>query len=256
MKAPRLIVALAATTALVAVPASAAAEPKVKHVRSAVKQMKGSLADARQAALAGHSAELRVAITELGSDARRAERKARKIKRNASSRRQRVQAARALTLATAGYDQLIGRFAAILDSVPADVQHLIAGGIALGADAQQRLVGMLARLADRLPEGAAARVLAAIERFETDGDLAALVDALGSDGVTDAVKSALTERLDEMFSHLETVVDRLAELDPELAEMVTGVLDSVSELVDRLSEIAAGFDLGDLGLGGLGFFKR
>ena len=253
MKKLRIVAILAASAAVAAVPASASAAPSVKDVRLQVKQANASLNKASGAALAGNYGQARSAIARLGGYAKRADQLARRVSRVADSSGDRVRAAKSLVAVAGQYDRIVGDFASLLDQVSPDVQQLIAQGLTLGADAQARIVEMLTKLTDRLPEPVAATVLAAIERFETDGDLQTLVEALASDEVVDGVKGVLTEQLDEMFAHVDELIDRLEAIDPELAAMVGGVMDSVKVMMNQVNDMLAGLFDGLLG-GGIPLF--
>lgn len=240
MQGFRKISVLAVGAALFAVPATASAEPNVKDVRSIVKQANGSLGQASDAALRGDYGDVRSAIAKLGAHAKRSDQLARKIRRLADSQGERVRASKALVAVGAQYDRIVGEFTDLLAEVDAEIQPLIAQGIALGTDAQDRILGMLVKLAGTLPEPVAENALSAIERFQTDGDIEALIAALTSGDVIASVKGMLTEHLDAMFADLQAMVDRLAEIDPRLADMVGGTLGSLRETVDQVNDLLAG----------------
>ena len=253
MKAFRPVAILAVGAALVAVPASASAAPKVKDVRASVKQADASLSQVSQAARAGNRGQVKSAMVRLGNHVRKADRLARKIQRVADSSGERVHAAHALVSVAGQYDQLVGKFTALLDDVTANVQPLIAQALALSGDAQTRIVTMLTKLAEQLPEPVAQTVLDAIEQFQTDGDIEALIAALSSDEVIDSVKGILSEHLDGMFADLQGLVDRLGEIDPELAGIVGGILDSLHGLIDQVNDLVSHLFDGLLG-GGIPLF--
>ncbi|KAA0273697.1 MAG: hypothetical protein EDQ89_04065, partial [Acidobacteria bacterium] len=104
------------------------------------------------------------------------------------------------------------------------------------------LIAELTGLVDSLPPDVRDQVLAAISRFEADGDLDALVDALGDPDVIAAVRERLGELVGEVTDSICEHLDELEELLPpgaldELEAAFDRVAEHLDEVLDRLAEI-------------------
>ena len=114
------------------------------------------------------------------------------------------------------------------------------------------MVAFLVRIAEKLPEPARTAVLDAIAKFETDGDIMALFEALVSEDVTDPVKQHLLDKIEMITGHVSDVLESLKGLTGMLPPQAAGVVNQaismiqghLGELSTMIQEIFDGFGFG------------
>ena len=223
-------------TALVA-PATAAAAPAVPDVRDRLEAARTALSYSAWAAEMGSAAHVSSAFDRFETITARAERMARRV----DGRRAR---ARAITAVGRTVDLGLDRFAEILDEVPPQAQAAVADAIGHSVEARNRMVSILTRLAERLPEPARRAVVRAITAFQADGDVESLIAALTSDDVLNAIKVIVTGHLESVAAHIDEALDRLGDLatglPPRAQAAVDAAVATIREQLDGASELIAG----------------
>ena len=222
---PRALLPILVLTASLAFAASAVAAPSGKDVHRATAAARAANTAAVDAARAGApdaDAAIRRAVRRDARAARLADRVA--------ARRGSAGSARILRSTTAGIDGGIDGLAPVLNDVPPELQEAITAALVQLHGLRDELIGELTDLVDTLPPDLREQVLAAIARFESDGDLEALVDALGDPDVVNSVR----ERLEALLADVtESIGDQLGDLEELLPP---GALDQLEESIDRISE--------------------
>jgi hypothetical protein len=100
-------------------------------------------------------------------------------------------------------------------------------------------------------------VLEAIAQFEADGDIEALLAALASPDVIDAVKPLISDLIAQVTEHVTGVLDQLQELlatlplPPEVAALIGQVIGDIdvllADVMAMVDELIGGLLGGELG---------
>lgn len=222
---PTAIVPILALLASLVFAGSAVAAPSAKDVRAATVQARAANAAAVDAAMGGDADAARALRRAVRRDARAA-----RLADQVADGRGAVGGARILRIAAAGVDAGIDGFAPVLCDVPPELQEEIASALERLHGLRDELITELTALVDALPPDVRDHVLTAIARFESDGDLEALVVALGDPDVVAAVRERLEGLLGEVT---DSIRDHLGELE---ALLPPGALDELEATFDRIAE--------------------
>jgi len=239
---PSAIVPVLTILASLAFAGSAVAAPSGKDVRRATAAARTANAAAVDAARGGDADASRAVRRAVRRDARAA-----RLADRAAAHRGGAGGARVLRIATAGVDGGIDGLAPVLGEVPPELQEEIAAALERLHGLRDELIAELTGLVDTLPPDVRDQVLAAISRFESDGDLEALVDALGDPDVVAAVRDQLEDLIGEVTDSIRDHLDELEESLPpgaldELEAVFDRISDQLDEVLDQLAEL-----LGDPG---------
>ena len=248
MNSIRRIALVLSISALLAVPAVVEAS-----VGDQLSKASASLDRAISAAKRGDAAAFQVAAKANRRSTAKAGRQARKA--GSAAKR-----ARLLRQVAAASDRSIDRFADLIDLVPADLQAPLIDGVAIAAEMRQHFVEMLLGLAEQLPEPARTEVINAVTRFQADGEIDALLEALASDDVIDGVKDLIQAQIESLSAHLDDLLGDFEDLTgilppgagdalDQAISMIESHLGEVSDLIDQLLSGFGGEDLGGFGGG-------
>lgn len=237
MLRPTAILSALAILVSLAFAGSAVAAPSAKDVRKATAKARTANAAAVDAARGGDADAARAFRRAVRSNARAA-----RLADRAAAGRHGVGGARVLRGAAAGVDHGIDGFAPILGDVPPELQEEIAVALERLHGLRDELIAELTVLVDTLPPDVRDQVLAAIARFESDGDLEALVAALGDPDVVVAVRERLEGLLGEVTDSIRDHLGELEELLPpgaldELEAAFDRIAEHLDEVMERLAEI-------------------
>jgi hypothetical protein len=239
----KLFLLSALSVSLLIAPAVANASPTGHQLAAA----RDALHAARSSALAGNA-------SSTASYAHAALRHSNRAERAAKDLTNRSKRAEALTKVAAFDDQSFGTFIALLDQVPASVQDEVAQALAQSGVSEGQVIDLLTQLANNLPEPARTDVLEAITKFESDGDVQALIDVLTSGDVVSSVQSYLQEQLGSILdqvngilAHLDAMADQLppdaaAQVHQAIA-MIESQLGSLQSLFNSLPGLGSLCDL-------------
>lgn len=230
------LAALALAAAL-AFAGTAEAAPSGKDSRAATAAARAANAMAVDAARAGEPG-----AGEALRSAVRLDRRASRVAARVVAARGGSGGARLMRAAAGGVDDGIDGLSEVLATVPPELQVEIAAALEKLHALRDELVGKLTVLVDELPTAARDKVLAAIARFQSDGDLEALVGALGDPDVVVAVRERLEALLGEVTDSIRSHLGELEEVLPpgaldELQAAFDRVAAHLDEVMEQLAEI-------------------
>jgi len=228
--------ALAALVLAVSLVLAGAAEaaPSGKDSRAATAAARQANAVAVEAARAGQSG-----ADEALRSAVRLDRRAARLAARVAATRGDAGGARLIRVAAGGVDDGIDGLSEILGAVPPELQVEIAAALEKLHALRDELVGKLTVLVDELPVEVRDRVLAAIARFQSDGDLEALVHALGDPDVVAAVRARIEALITATTDSIETHLGELRDLFPPgvLDDLMAQIRSDLDEVMARLGEL-------------------
>lgn len=208
---------MAATTA------SAQAAPRSSDVRSAVKAADLSLARSISSAQAGNVGGAGAQITKTRALEARAVRVARKVAAEGNAKR----ASKQLRRAAGAVDRGFSAYADFLPSAPPELQPLLVDALTQFDGLRGQLVGQLSSLVGVLPPGVRDQVTAAIANFQSNGDLAALIAALGDPATAAAIRAHLGDLVDQVVATLQAQIS-----DPAMvAGLAPGTVEQIQAII-------------------------
>jgi hypothetical protein len=164
--------------------------------------------------------------------------------------------ARLMRRVAAASDSAVDEYAALIALVPPSLQLPVVDGLADAAQIRDRLTDMLLQMAEGLAEPARSQVVDAIARFQSDGEIGALFEALSSGEVLDGVKALIQEQIEALGAHLDGVLSQLEELTgilpPHAGEALDGAIAMIQSHLAHVTDLIGGLldGFGGLPLGG------
>lgn len=248
------LVAVAATTAMLAIPATAAA-----HDRAKPRSVKSHTAKARTALdraveLAGSDqAAAAVAYARSRAHTLAADREARALADRAPQRRS---SARSVRRVARLHDGNLDTFLELAPDASGDMAVTVAKAVLASVKGRERAAAALEALNEHLPEQARPAVARALARIGAGGDeeVAEIADLLGMASIPEAARPWLEQALGLATSAVADAVDRLeslvATLPPEAQPHVSAALVRVEEALATVTALLQGLLDGSAG-GGL-----
>lgn len=233
MNHSKLTAALAAT-AVLAVPATAAA-----HQKSSTQSVRAHIRSADQALTmvaerVKHNKDAAAAIPMVKN-----RRQTQAATREAGRVRGRSAKASALRMVAKQRDANVETYAALVDEVAGDAQVDMANAISQNVNGREKALSTLTGLLAKLPVQAQAGIAKAIAAISGDGqdEVVDIVNAMKSDQLSDAAKPALTAALTTATGAMFTGVDRLQSLVAGLPGPAQG---PVQNAINRVTGILQG----------------
>jgi hypothetical protein len=203
--------------------ATAQAAPKGIDVHRAVVAADASLATSVTSANAGQLDAAGAQIARTRTLEARAVRVARKVAASGSA----GSAALQLRRAGGAVDRGFNAYAALLPSAPPELRGSLVGALSQFDAFRSDLGGQLATLVDVLPPDIRDQVTAAITAFQSNGDLSALIAALGDPATVAAIRAHLGELVDQVVATLQAQIN-----DPEtVAGLAPGSLEQIQAVI-------------------------
>lgn len=239
MKLRILLPALAVTSLLVAA-APAQAQPSAKDARKAAQRAQRAVNASVDAVRGGDPA-----ATERIAIARRLQAKAARLARRAGAGRGPAARARLLGAAAGSVDDAFDSYAELIAQAPPELQPYLLEALSRLEALRSELIAELTAFIDTLPADVREQVLAAIAAFQSDGDLQALIAALGSEQIVTAVQAGLEQLIAELTATIGAQLGELGGLEellpPGALEQLEAAMAAIEahleEALGRLAEI-------------------
>lgn len=243
LKLRTLVPVLAATTLLLAA-APTQAQPSAKDARKAAQKADRAVGASVDAVRGGHFASAAERIATAG----RLQAKAARLARRAGAGRRPARRARLLSDAAVGVDNAFDSYAELIAQAPPELQPYLLEALSRLEALRAELVTELTAFIDALPADVREQVLAAIAAFQADGDLQALIAALGSEQVAAAVQAGLEELIAELTATIGAQLGELGGLEellpPGAVEQLEAAIAAIEvhleEAMSRLAEVLGG----------------
>jgi len=263
----RILAALATLSVLVAAPATASAAKSTSKVPSTAKvqvyvdKAEKAVKRMNRYARLGNSKAVAKQLKIARSHSAAASRMSRKMAARATTDRQEIAAAQALTLAGTQYDQLVEAVTAIVDQITGQVQALVANAIAPSLAGKQKIVEVLTQLLDEVPaqvQPMIASIIAALSVGDAN-EVVNLNSALESGSLPSSIAGIVTSALtmatgimDQAFGIVQSIVPMLpAAVQGPLMQILNMVTSTVGTIVPSVLATVTG--LIDTILGSLPF---
>lgn len=235
LKLRTLVPVLAATTLLLAA-APAQAQPSAKDARKAAQKADRAVGASVDAVRGGNFAS----AAERIATARRLQAKAARLARRAAAGRKPARRARLLSDAAVGVDNAFDSYAELIAQAPPELQPYLLEALSRLEALRAELVAELTGFVETLPADVREQVLAAITAFQADGDLQALIAALGSEQLAAAVKAGLQELIAELTATVGTQLGELGGLEELLPPGALEQLEAAIAEIESHLEAALG----------------